>query len=454
MGAALFPLTVAQSVARIRAYEPELCCYVNTRLDDALAAAPTGGALRGVPYGLKDEYDAPPLPTTGGSYRHRDRRPDRKSAPCRAFDEAGAVLIGKTNLSDMGLTPEATSFVGGATKNPFDRTRTSGGSSGGSAAAVAYGLHAFDWGTDIGGSIRLPAAFCGVLGLRLSHATWPIQELFPAVPPAMAWMCGQGPFTRTTAQMRAVLAVAAPHMKKGETRPFELRKLSLWAPLAGVWPTFARDAGAILRSAFDLPIDTATSLPSPSELLSINAAVWCSHFEDLLDSDPSISLRAGLGGVLSAAVLRGKLGDRRFHPITAELLLLIVLGRLTIFRDKEKALARAFGVRDALRALWDEGHVIVMPVTVHPPPKILRSNWTTKLLAYTVAGNLADATGLAIPFGTFDGRLPRAIQLLGPPGSEDVLLGLADRIIAKRDAEPTLTQRPVEVTDPPSRSAG
>src|SRR5207245_3173714 len=116
-----------------------------------------------------DQFDTCCLPTTGGSWRYRERRPTVDSPIVTALEEAGAVLLGKTNLSDMGLVPEASSWVAGPTRNPFDPTRSAGGSSGGSAAAVAYGFSAFEWGADIGGSIRLPAAFCGILGLRLSQ---------------------------------------------------------------------------------------------------------------------------------------------------------------------------------------------------------------------------------------------------------------------------------------------
>jgi Asp-tRNA(Asn)/Glu-tRNA(Gln) amidotransferase A subunit family amidase len=170
----------------------------------------------------------------------------------------------------------------------------------------------------------------------------------------------------------------------------------------------------------------------------VNAGMWASHFEDLLESDRSVTLGAGLRAVLSSVLLRGALGDRRFHPATAELLLAIALGRITVFRDRDAARERAHAVRDAFRRRWDEGWVIVAPVVAHPPPRIGRANWNTELLSYTVAGNLADSTALAIPFGTFDGRLPRAIQLMGPPGSEAALLDLADAIIASRDADPSL----------------
>ena len=448
----LFPLSTERAVSRIRAHEPRVRCYVTTRLDEALVdarrigAEPVRGPLHGVPDGLKDEFDTPHLPTTGGSWRHRHRRtPGVASTPFRAFDEAGAVLVGKSNLSDMGLAPEASSYVGGSTANPFDPSRTAGGSSGGAAAAVAYGLHGFDWGTDIGGSIRLPAAFCGVLGLRLSHETWPIRELFPSVPESMAWLCGQGPFTRTVEQMRAVLDGAAPHLARGGARPFHLSSVALYAPDHGHWPTFATDVAPLLGRATGVPVAQTDALAPPSRMREIYAGIWASHFEELLAVDEGVTLASGLSAVLSAVVFRGAFGDLRFHQTTAELLLLIALGRITVFRDRERQRALAFGVRDAFARLWAAGQLVVAPVTAYPPPRILRSNRTAHLLSCTVVGNLADATGLAIPFGTFDGRLPRAIQLLGPPGSERLLLDVAQRIVELRDADPSLRQPATEL---------
>jgi len=444
-----FDLPLPDAVARIRAHGDRVATHIATRLDDAMAeASRREGPLAGVPYGLKDEFDTPNLGTTGGSWRYRDRRtPGRSSAPFRAFDAAGAVLLGKSNLSDLGLPPEASSYVGGCTQNPFDPGRTAGGSSGGSAAAVAYGMHAFDWGTDIGGSIRLPAAFCGVLGLKLSNETWPIQELFPVIPDSMKWLCGQGPFTHTTEQMRAVLSAAAGEMRGPAQVPeFEPRAVELFVPETGLWSSFDDDVRPVLEEALEMPVWTSTTLKAPKIVREIYAGVWASHLDDLLAAD-EMSFFEGLGAVLSGVFLRGHVfGDRRFYPLTAELLLLITIGRYTIYRNKDKALSRAFEVRDAIKALWAEDKLLVMPVATFAPPQIGKTTRNAALLDYTVYGNLSDTTGLSIPFGVFEGTtLPRSIQLMGPPGSEGALLDLADRIITARDRRPELSQPPTRL---------
>lgn len=446
-----------EAVRRIRALDPEAHIFVNTRLNEALEderrlrAETPRSALHGVPYSLKDEFDTRCLPTTGGSWRYRDRVPDKDSAVYQAFDAAGAVLLGKTNLPDLGTGSEAASYVGGVTTNPFDPQRTCGGSSGGSAAAVANGCVGFEWGADIGGSIRTPAAFCGVLGMRLSHETWPIQELFPRVPTALAWLCGQGPFTKTPDQMRAVLKVAAPRLRTGRTRPFEVRGAVLYLPDRGFWPSFAADVTPHLEAAIGGPVKSDSELAKPSTMFGIYGALLSSHLEDLIESEGELSLLSACSAVLSGVLFGGRFGDRRIHPLTARIFLLTGIGRVTIYRDKAKAMDRANVVRDAFRALWDQGWIVAAPVTPYPPPSIRRSKrqiiryLNSNLMSCTVPGNIADATAIAIPFGTFEGRLPRAMQLMGPPGSEQELLSLTDRLVASRDDDPTLSQPRIPV---------
>lgn len=439
-------IDVSTAVRTVRADNARVNAFVNVRLDEAIEDArlrseeSPRSALHGVPYALKDEWDTVCLPTTGGSYRHRHRRPEKNCRVFDAFDEAGAVLVGKSNLSDMGLAPEAANYICGPTRNPLDPTRSAGGSSGGAAAAVAAGMVGFDWGTDIGGSIRLPAAFCGVLGLKLSSQTWPVTDLFPQVPRVLEWMCAQGPLAKTTDQIRTILDVAQPRLQTGvadESSPtdaFVPSGARVLAPdHAGQWPTFVADVMPHLQRAIDGPVTTTHRLPGTAECAGIYSGVWASHLEELTEADESVSLGSGLLAVLSSLVLRGRLGDRRFHPQCAEILALVALGRVTLYRNKARALAQAQMVRDAYGDAWSTGDIIVSPVCTYPPPKIGRTNWNIHILDCTAPGNLADATGLSIPFGRF-AHLPRSIQLLGPPGSESALLDIGDRFIASRDS--------------------
>ena len=136
-----------------------------------------------MPYVLKDTWDTAGIITTGGSWRHRTRVPRESGSIHRAFARAGAVLLGKSNLPDLALSNESDNHLIGATNNPFDPTRTAGGSTGGGAAAIATGMAAFDWGGDFDGSVRMPAACCGDRRApSVEREAWPASsEQFPSL---------------------------------------------------------------------------------------------------------------------------------------------------------------------------------------------------------------------------------------------------------------------------------
>ncbi len=430
-----FSLTVQMAADRIRTRNDQLCAFVTTCLDEAATETGTaadGGALQGVPFSLKDAWDTAGIVTTGGSYRFRDRVPEGSAPIYDVVRDAGAVLLGKTNLSDLSVSPEASSHVGGATRNPHDLTRTAGGSSGGAAAAVADGMTAFDWGSDIGGSIRVPSAFCGVHGMRLSSETWPMSGYFPAPPGPMKWMNGQGPITKTLAQMRLLLEVAAPHMRVGDGRNVSIDGAWIYAPKHGRWPGFADDVRPWLQRCFNEVRDDH-GLPRPHEARNLAIAVWASHFDELLESDP-MSLGEGVGAVLGALVFGGR-RDKRLHPRTAEVMVAVMAGRYTLFRDRDKALAEAHAYRQQVSEAWQQGYVVVAPVCAYPAPRIGTTNRNPHLLDCAFAGNVADSTALTIPCGRFDDGLPRGIQLMGPPGSEFALIDLAEHMLAEWRAQ-------------------
>jgi hypothetical protein len=203
----------------------------------------------------------------------------------------------------------------------------------------------------------------------------------------------QGPIARSLADVRAVLGVAAP-LATGPARPrFTAREALLYTVHSGgMWPGFSAEVAGPLRRA-GLAVRESMLSP-PAKARWIYNGVWCSHLEDLLAGEPDLTLLTGLGAVLSAVTLRGRLGDRRFHPTAAEILLQVAVGRL-VFRDKRRALADAQAYRDDFERIWERGGVVVMPVCVWPAAKIGASNRNPRILECTMPGNLADATGLA-----------------------------------------------------------
>ena len=226
------------------------------------------GPLAGVPYVLKDVWDTAGIRTTGGSWRHRDRVPTESSRAYQALLSSGAVLLGKSNLCDLAFSAESDNHLFGPVRHPMDPSRTAGGSTGGGAAAVAAGMAAFDWGTDFGGSIRMPAAHCGVVGLRLSSAAWPVErEHFPRISPHFWSFCGMGPLTKTVADARRVIGALSSLRNDLPARAPSTDEVVVYAPdllHRGEWPTFAADASALLVRA-GVRFEPAR-LPSPQRV--------------------------------------------------------------------------------------------------------------------------------------------------------------------------------------------
>jgi amidase len=210
------PLEVVQALlARIDAVNPAVNAVVTLAREAALwrarlatAALRRGAALPplfGVPVTIKDVTPTAGIRTTYGSKLFEDHVPEEDALVVQRLRAAGAIVLGKTNTPEFAFGPNTTNTVFGATRNPWDPSRTSGGSSGGAAAALATGMCPLAEGTDLGGSLRGPAAFCGVVGFRTTPG------LIPRYPSALAWdsYSVEGPMARTVADTALMLSVMA-----------------------------------------------------------------------------------------------------------------------------------------------------------------------------------------------------------------------------------------------------
>ncbi|MEV4143674.1 amidase family protein [Amycolatopsis sp. NPDC049691] len=203
-----------QLFARIDA--SDVNAVVATRRDFALEAASradatTGGPLHGVPMTVKDAFAVAGMPTTWGEPAFAETVADRDAVVVERLQAAGAIVVGKSNvhhlLADFGRTENP---VYGRTVNPRDPARTPGGSSGGAAAALAAGLSFVEYGSDLAGSIRIPAAYCGVYGLKPTPGTVPLRGFQPPGPPAdlaREFPSAVGPLARSAADLRLALSV-------------------------------------------------------------------------------------------------------------------------------------------------------------------------------------------------------------------------------------------------------
>ncbi|MGY0390616.1 amidase [Nocardioides sp. WG-D5] len=173
--------------------------------DERLAAGQKVGPLHGLPIAHKDNIPTAGMRTTQGSPLFADNVPEQNHVIVERVRAAGAISIGKTNLPELGLGSHTYNPLFGATRNPYDLTRSAGGSSGGSAAALAAGLVPLADGSDTGGSLRNPASFCNVVALR------PSPGMVPSWPDPYAWspLSVKGPMARTTEDLAYVLSVVS-----------------------------------------------------------------------------------------------------------------------------------------------------------------------------------------------------------------------------------------------------
>src|SRR5512145_3492548 len=210
------PVELTESIlAAIQAVNPTLNAFCLVTADAARAAAGEAeiavmkresiGALHGVPLSLKDVLYTRGLRTTGGSRLFAELVPEEDAVVVARLKAAGAIVLGKTNTSELGHKALTDNPLFGPTRNPWALDRTPGGSSGGAAAAVASGLGAVGLGTDGGGSVRIPAAFCGVLGFKPSYGRVPQHPASPG----WSHVSHVGPIARTVRDAAAVLDVVA-----------------------------------------------------------------------------------------------------------------------------------------------------------------------------------------------------------------------------------------------------
>jgi aspartyl-tRNA(Asn)/glutamyl-tRNA(Gln) amidotransferase subunit A len=428
------------------------------------------GALAGLPVAVKDVLCDRETICSCASRMLEQFRPPYDATVVAKLKAADAVLIGRTNMDEfaMGGSTENSAFK--LTRNPWDATRTPGGSSGGSAAAVAAGMAPLAIGTDTGGSIRQPAAFCGVVGLKPTYGRVSRYGLI-----AFASSLDQvGPFARTTADAALLLEAIAGHDPRDSTsinRPAPQYAASIDQPLAGLKVGIVPEHfGAGLDAEVDAAVRQATdvyrtlgaevveiALPhskygvaayyviAPSEASSNLARYDGVHYGYRTDQAAMLAELAAerkqlldAGDVQAAESLDAGLvrmyRRTRAEGFGPEVKRRIMLGAYALSAGYYDAYyLKALKVRRLIRQDFDEAFkqvdVIVGPVT--PGPAFKLGDMVDDPLAmylmdlYTVPANLAGIPGVSIPCGVTSGGLPIGLQLQGPPLEEQRLLRAA-----------------------------
>jgi len=409
---------VRACLERIERLDPAIGAFQLVRADRALAEAEalerSGDLgtlpLAGVPLAVKDNLDLAGEPTRFGSRATPDTPAARDHEVVRRLRAAGAIVVGKTRVPELCIWA-TTDGVFGAARNPWNRERTPGGSSGGSAAAVAAGLVPIALGNDGLGSIRVPAAACGVVGVK------PGQGVVPAAIGATSWfgLAENGALATTVADAALMLSVLAgrPELRDRDAPERRLRvALSTRAPAVGIavereWAAAAEQTGELLARAGHT-VERADP-PYPARFTPAVFGYWFAGAE----SD-------------TVGLQRALLEPRnRRHASFAPL-----ARRLGLVRPEQRA-----GWRRAHEPFFARFDVLVTPGLAAAPVPVdawSRRGWLANVLSNTryapfaAPWNFAGFPALALPTGALNRvGTPLAVQLAAGPGGESLLLGLA-----------------------------
>lgn len=422
---------------RIERYNPALGAIVTFDVEQAQHAANAAdearargehGALLGLPVTIKDTIDVKGLPGTAGVERYKDRRPAQDAPLVARVRAAGAVIIGKTNVPPYAGDWQSANPVFGRTKNPWDHLRSPGGSTGGGAAALVAGLVPLEFGSDIGGSIRIPAAFCGVFGHKPSETAVTLSGHFPGTssPNAATVLSVLGPLAREANDLELALdLIAGPEV--GEDTSWQLRL----PPARHEQLDGARVA--VLPKLSWLPVDAeilAAQEACVSALLCAGCHVETAAPEGFGDFSDWYELYLKL---LFVMMFVGEQDHKR--SLQADMLRLSGDRYLKASADGILAGASDYiiwhGQREAYRALWRaffrEWDVVLSPASIIPAfphtdapfqQRTLTINGITvsysRQSAYAGIATLAGQPATAFPVGMTSAGLPIGLQAIGP----------------------------------------
>jgi Asp-tRNA(Asn)/Glu-tRNA(Gln) amidotransferase A subunit family amidase len=400
-------------------------------LADRAVAGP--GPLAGVPLAVKDNLDTRDFPTTGGTPALRDSRPGRDQHAVERLRAAGAAVIGKTNLHELALGVTSNNAAFGPVRNPHDPSRSAGGSSGGSAVAVATGVVPIALGTDTGGSVRVPAAHCGVVGWRPTVGRWGTGRTVPISR------------TRDTAGVLATTVAdvaVVEQLVTGEPAAEPLaRPLRLGVPRVGFYDDLHPQVAACAQRVLDRLADGGIDL--------VEVDVAGAHELDAECGFPIVFFEIAQDLPAYLATLPGPERELTFADVMALVASPDVRGGLEVAAGggfTEETYRQALATRDRLRAAYaaalrpDGGRLdaLVYPTVPLPAPPV-GDDATTELngrqvpvflttIRNTGPGSTAGMPAISLPAGATDAGLPIGISLEALPGADAALLAVARQV--------------------------
>jgi aspartyl-tRNA(Asn)/glutamyl-tRNA(Gln) amidotransferase subunit A len=416
-------------LARIGALDPALGAFTTVCADRALdearaaerdyARAEPRGPLAGVPFAVKDLFDTADVRTTYGSPMFADHTPTRDAEAVRRVRDAGAILIGKTQTHEFAWGITSVNELMGTSRNPWRPERISGGSSGGSAVALAARLTPLAVGSDTGGSIRVPSGFCGTVGLKPTFGRVSAEGVWPLAPS----LDHPGPMARTPADAALLLGAMERTPGTQHEAPAErldgftvavcpdLHSVELAEDVQRGFDDAVRVLGELGANVVELPLSGAESI-HPAFLAIQRAEAHATH------------TRAGLY-------------PARADEYGADVRRRLRAGASVTLSEYVDAIAARERVRGAFAALFERAHLLVTPVAAGSPIEIeehrdeeVETGFRELVLPYTVPQDLVGLPACAVRAGFDDLGIPVGVQLTSAPRRDHLAVAAAHALFA------------------------
>ena len=414
---------------RIEAVNPKLNAVVQLTADTARAEAQAAdaalargeitGPLHGVPVTIKDNIEIAGRVCTVGTKGRTSFIPAQDATVVTRLRAAGAIVLGKTNLPELGLAFESDNLIYGRTNNPYDLSRTPGGSSGGEAAIIAAGGSPLGLGNDAAGSIRLPAHFCGITGIKPTSGRVPRTGTPPGPGGALDTIWQNGPMARFVEDLSLTLPLIAGidwrdpgivPMPLGNPQSVDLKSLRV---------AFYTNNGIVLPT----PETVAVVKKTASMLSAAGLAVEEARPTGIEQSYEIVLALFGADGGVGIQML----GTTERHPLM-EGFLEVLRPHAMSTTEFSALLFRWDMFRSAMLAFLEKYDVIICPVNAYPALPHGTSLENLSAFSYTITYNLTGWPGAVVRGGTSPEGLPIGVQIVARPWREDVALAVAQHL--------------------------
>ena len=414
---------VLNSVVQVRAEEARAEAR---RADEALARGERVGPLHGVPFTIKDTYDVAGMICTCGTKGRAAFVAQQNATAVARLRAAGGIVLGLTNLPELCMACESDNLIYGRTNNPYDLTRTPGGSSGGEAATIAAGGSPLGLGTDSGGSIRMPAHFCGVAGLKATWGRVPLTGLFPPPLGMNARIRHAGPLARSVEDLALALPIIAGTDWRDATAAAAPLAGDQTVDLAALRVAFFTDNGIFAST----PETAATVLQAAQALAAAGAVVEEARpagVEQSFDLMARVFASAGSGGLQGLVQLTG---TSEFSPLILQFAALLLPYVPKTAADLGDLLARWDMWRNGMLAFLERYDLLLSPVTATPalPHGTTLEGDKPASLSYAMTHSLTGWPCVVLRGGISPEGLPIGVQVAARPWREDVALAAALQI--------------------------